>query len=104
MAKVLRNQFCGEAIATSAYLLNISPTKAMLNQIPYEALMGKKPHVSHFKVFSCIAYGLVNSHSKLDKNYEKCIFICYSSQSKVYCLYNPISGKVIISRDVITTT
>ena len=83
------------------YLLNISSTKAVLNQTPYEAWMGKKPRVSHIKVLGCIAYALVNFHSKLDEKSEKCIFIGYSSKSKVYCLYNPISGKVIISRNVV---
>lgn len=36
-AKELPNQYRAEAIATSVYLLNISPTKAILNQTPYEA-------------------------------------------------------------------
>src|SRR5262249_37062080 len=62
--------------------------------------MGKKPQVSHLIVFGCIAYALINSHSKLDEKFEKCIFIGYSLQSKAYHLYNPINGKMIISRDV----
>uniref|UniRef100_A0A803MBX5 Retroviral polymerase SH3-like domain-containing protein n=1 Tax=Chenopodium quinoa TaxID=63459 RepID=A0A803MBX5_CHEQI len=37
---------------------------------------------------------------KLDKKSEKCIFIGYSPKSKAYRLYNPLSGKVIIRRDV----
>ena len=32
---------------------------------------------------------------------EKCIFIGYSEQSKAYKLYNPITKKTIISRDVV---
>ena len=36
----------------------------------------------------------------LIKKSEKCVFVGYSPQSKAYSLYNPISGKVIISRDV----
>jgi len=38
---------------------------------------------------------------KLDERSEKCIFVVYSLQSKAYRLYNPISGKVIISRNVV---
>lgn len=44
---------------------------------------------------------MVNIHSKLDEKSEKCIFIGYSHQSKAYRLYNPVSGNVIISRDVV---
>ncbi|KAF2320532.1 hypothetical protein GH714_028041 [Hevea brasiliensis] len=88
-AKELPDYFWGEAVATAVYLLNISPTKAVLNQTPYEAWMGKKPRVSHLKAFGCVAYSLVNFRSKLDEKSEKCIFIGYSPHSKAYRLYNP---------------
>jgi len=42
-----------------------------------------------------------DSCRKLDENSEKCILVGYSTQSKAYKLYNPVSRKVIISRDVI---
>ena len=101
-ARELLNQFWAEAVATAMYLLNLSPTKAVPNRTPYEAWRGVKPRVSHLKVFGCIAYTTVkSSHHKLDEKSEKCIFVGYSLQSKAYRLYNPISGKIIISRDVI---
>lgn len=87
-------------MAAAVYLLNLSPTKFVLHRTPYEAWTGRKPRVSHLKVFGCIAYALVNIRSKLDEKSEKCIFICYSPQSKAYRLYNPTRGKVIINRDV----
>ena len=57
----------------------------------------------HLRVFGCIAYVKVHSHSrrKLDEKSNKCIFIGYSNESKAYKLYNLMSGKVIINRDVI---
>ncbi|KAL4317940.1 hypothetical protein GQ457_18G004620 [Hibiscus cannabinus] len=36
-AKGLPNQLWAEAVATAVYLLNLSPTRAVLNQTPYEA-------------------------------------------------------------------
>lgn len=57
----LLNQLWGEVVATTMYILNISPTKAILNQTPYKAWKGKKPSISHLKVFGCIAYALVKS-------------------------------------------
>lgn len=100
-AKGLPNYFWGEAIVMAVYLLNISPTKAVLNRTPLEAWNGKKPRVSHLKLFGCIAYALVYFHSKLDEKSEKCIFIGYCHQTKAYRLSNPISAKVIISRNVV---
>ena len=37
----------------------------------------------------------------MDDKSEKCIFIGYSENSKAYRLYNPISKKMITSRNVI---
>ena len=39
--------------------------------------------------------------SKLDDKSEKFIFIGYDTNSKGYKIYNPNTGKIIISRDVI---
>lgn len=100
-AKGIPDKFWGEAVATAVYLLNISPTKAVMNRTPYEAWMGRKPRVSHLKVFGCVAYAMVDIRSKLDEKSVKCVFIGYCSQSKAYRLYNQSSGKVIISRNVV---
>jgi hypothetical protein len=45
-----------------------------------EKLKGKKPNVSHLKVFGYIAYVHINDDkiSKLDPKVEKCIFVEYS--------------------------
>ena len=59
--KHLPNQFWAEAVATAVYLLNISPTKAVMNRTPFEAWYGMKPSVRHLRIFCCIAYALVNS-------------------------------------------
>jgi len=95
--------FWAEVVATVVYLLNISPTKAAFNQTPYEAWRGNKPKVSHLRVFGCIAYALINSPArrKLDEKCEKCIFVGYSTQSKAYKLYNPVSGKITVNRNVV---
>ena len=37
---------------------------------------------------------------KLDKKGKKCIFVGYSEDTKAYKLYDPVTRKVIISRDV----
>ena len=41
----ISKEFWAEGVATTVYLLNISPTKAVRNQTPYEAWKGRKPRV-----------------------------------------------------------
>ncbi|GMI83498.1 hypothetical protein HRI_002019000 [Hibiscus trionum] len=69
---------------------------------PNEAWNGKKPGIGHLKIFECIAYAHIPEQirKKLDDRGEKCIFIGYDERSKAYRLYNPLTKKLIISRDV----
>jgi len=70
---------------------------------PKEKFRGKKPDVSHFKVFGCIAYMHVpdEKRSKLNPKAKKCIFIGYSSKQKKYRCFNPSTRKLQVSRDVV---
>ncbi|KAH0633397.1 hypothetical protein KY284_036183 [Solanum tuberosum] len=101
-ARGVPKYFWAEAVATALYMLNISPTKVVLNQTPYEAWRGNKPKVSHLHVFGRIVYSLVNSQAryKLDEKSKICIFVGYNTQSKAYKLYNPLSEKIVINRNV----
>ena len=42
-----------------------------------------------------------NKRVKLDANSLKCILLGVSEESKAYSLFDPISNKIIISRDVV---
>jgi hypothetical protein len=68
-----------------------------------EKFTGKKPNVSHLKMFGCIAYVHVldEKRSKLDPKAEKCIFIGYSLEKKGYRCFNPSTQKLQVSRDVV---
>ncbi len=74
------NYFWVEAVATVVYIMNQTPTVAIHGMTPEEKLRGRKPDVSHLKMFGCIAYVHVlgEKRSKLDPKAEKCIFIGYS--------------------------
>ncbi len=53
----LPNMFWAEAVAMAAYLQNRSPTSAVKEmKTPYERWYGRKPNLSHLKVFGCQAY------------------------------------------------
>jgi hypothetical protein len=70
---------------------------------PEEKYSGRKPDLSHLKVFRCIAYVHVPDElqTKLDLKAEKCVFIGYSLEQKGYICYNPITRKMRVSRDVV---
>jgi hypothetical protein len=82
--------------------LNFSPTSSLKNKFPQEAWSGMKSSVSHFKVLRCVAYSHFPKDLRinLDDRSEKCIFVGYSENSKAYRLYNLITQKLIVSRDV----
>ena len=101
--KHLPKGYWAEAVHTTVYILNRSPTKAVKDLTPYEAWHKRKPRVEHLKVFGCVAYAHIpkENREKLDEKGEKCIFIGYSHETKGYRLYKPESKQLIISRDVI---
>ena len=90
-----------EAIHTSVYLRNGSPTASLEGITPYEAWFGFKPKVKHLRVFGSICYALVpkEKRTKLDSRSLKCTMIGYSDEKKGYRLLT--NGKFIVSRDVI---
>lgn len=78
-----------EAINTAAYIRNRSPTSTF-NTTPYERWEGRKPSVSHFKIFGQVAYALEKApgKGKFEPRSTKCHFVGYSSSSQTYRLWN----------------
>ena len=101
--KSLPKELWAEAVNWSVYLLNMCPTKTVKDVTPEEAWSKKKPDVRYLKVFGCVAYAHVpdQMRKKLDDKGEVRIFVGQSNVSKVYRIYNPKIGKMIISRDVV---
>lgn len=62
--KGLPNDCWTEAVPNVVYILNRSPTKAVMNKTPYQACHGRKPQVDLLKVFWCIAYSSTSSQQK----------------------------------------
>jgi hypothetical protein len=101
--KNLPNYFWAEAEATAIYIMNRTPTTTVHGMTLEEKFTGKKPNVSHLRMFGCIAYVHVpdEKRSKLDPKAKKCIFIGYSLEQKGYSCFNPSTQKLQVSRDVV---
>jgi len=101
--KKMLKQYWAEVVSCAVYLLNRFPTRSLQVDTPEEAWSGHKPSVTHLRVFGCVAYAKISDArmNKLDDKSEKCIFIGYGDRRMGYKLYNPITNKVIMSRDVI---
>lgn len=60
------------------------PHRALGNKSPEELFIGKKPEVSHLRIFGCPVYVHIpkEKRSKLDPSGKKGIFVGYSDSSK----------------------
>ena len=63
----------------------------MGNMTPEECFSGKKPEVSHFRIFGSLAYSHVplEKRTKLEPTAEKGIFVGYDEISKAFRIYLP---------------
>jgi transposase InsO family protein len=94
--------FWGEAMMTVVYILNRSPTKALNGRTSYEAWHGRKPAVSHLRVFGCLTYGMELDHiGKLDDRSIPGVFIGYEKGSKAYRIFDLGTQRVRTTHDVV---
>ncbi|GKF68106.1 zinc finger, CCHC-type containing protein, partial [Tanacetum coccineum] len=94
--------FWAEAVRHAILLLNCTPTKSLEDVTPYEALKGRKPNLQHIRIFGCIAYAKVPSQhlTKLDDRSIQMVYLGSEPGSKAYRLFDPITKKICVSRDV----
>uniref|UniRef100_A0A803N009 Retroviral polymerase SH3-like domain-containing protein n=1 Tax=Chenopodium quinoa TaxID=63459 RepID=A0A803N009_CHEQI len=69
---------------------------------PYELLNGKKPDLSHLKVFGSLCYvsTLKMGRTKFDSRATPCVLVGYPPDQKAYRIFDLESKKMIISRDI----
>ncbi|CAL9005368.1 unnamed protein product, partial [Prunus brigantina] len=92
-----------EAVHTAVYILNRCPTRARGDKTSFEAYNRRKPRIAHLKIFSCLCYVHISSEvrQKLDAKSTKGIFVGYATCEKGYRVYDPITKKLLFSRDVV---
>ncbi|MCO5575128.1 hypothetical protein L7F22_028925 [Adiantum nelumboides] len=99
----LPRSYWAEACNTAVYIQMRSPTHALQDMTPFQAYYGRKPTVSHFRVFGCSAFVHIpkEKRQKLDFKSRKLLFLGYSAESDAYRLYDPDTRTTTVSRDVV---
>lgn len=88
-----------EFVSTAVYISNLSPTSAMDELTPYEALTGRRPSFDHLRVFSCVCYIFIDPkmNQKMDTKSSKGVFIGNLEDSKAYKILKLVTRKAQIS-------
>ena len=85
-AQYLAHEFWAETVCNTMYVHNQCPTKAIEGMTPTKVWSRRMPHVSHMRVFDCVAYAKVSDQrrTKLDMKGVKCLFLGYYEGTKVF--------------------
>jgi transposase InsO family protein len=91
-----------EATKTTVYVQNRLSHSALGFKTLEEMFSGKKPEVSHLKIFGCLVFVHIpkEKRTKLDPSGKKGIFVGYCEVSKAFRVYIPGYHHIEISRDV----
>jgi hypothetical protein len=102
-AQGLDLEFWAKAVNTTVYIKNRCPTKALESKTPQEAWTGRKPDVSHLRVFECKTFAHIpdEKRSKLESKSMPCVFLGYCEGAKAYRLMCVETKRIIKSRDVV---
>jgi hypothetical protein len=91
-----------EAVMTIVYVQNRLSHSALGFKTPEEMFTGKKPKVSHLKIFGCPVFIHIpkEKRNKLEPSGKKGIFVGYYEVSKAFRIYIPGHHHIDINRDV----
>ena len=100
---MLSETFWVEALMTTTYVINKSPSTPLDGDIPQRVWTGKDISYRYLKVFDCLVYVHVvkDKRGKLDPKTRPCIFLGYGDDEFGYRLWNLQEKKVIRSRDIV---
>jgi hypothetical protein len=97
-------RYWGEAFMYAMHIRNLSPTSAVHGLVPYEAWTGRKPDVSHLRIFGSLAFAHIPKAvrgGKLEQTAIKCRMMgWWADETKGYRLEDMETGRLITSRDV----
>ena len=95
--------FGGEAALHVVHAINRIPSLVIQNQTPYEHLFGSTPDYHHLRSFGFACFVLLqpHEHNKLEPRSRLCCFLGYDETQKGYWCYDPVSHRLLISRNVV---
>jgi len=99
----LPNAFWEDAAKCFVYVRNAHLTRGLNgNDTPISLWSEKKPVVSHYVTFGCLAYYRVHDQlrQKLDAKANKAIFVGYSEERRAYKLFDVCTKKYVEARNV----
>lgn len=101
-AKGLPQTLWAEASNTAVYLMNRAGS-GQNNVTPYELWIKAKPNLDHIRIFGSEAYVNIPKQltTKFDARAKRMLLVGYDGDSSNYRLYDPVSKKVTVSRDVV---
>jgi hypothetical protein len=96
-------RFWSEVVNTTCHAINRLYLHRLLKKTSYELLTGNKPNVSYFLIFGSKCYILVKKgrHYKFAPKAIEGFLLRYASNTKVYRVFNKLSGLVEVSSDVV---
>ena len=99
----LGKRFWAEAVNTAVYLINRTPCKGLKELVPVEAWSGKKPNLSHLKVFGCSAITHIpkQKRKKFDSKGKEVTFVGYTDHNQTYRFYDHKKDIVFKSRGAV---
>ena len=103
IASDLSKSLWSEAVRTAVYLLNRTTNSSCDGSTPYEKWFGRKPYLGHVKIFGTECFVQIPKQigrKKWDPKAKKVHLVGYEPTIKNYRLYDPSSGKILISCDV----
>lgn len=97
-------RYWGEAFLYAVHIRNVSYTSALDGMVPDHAWSGRKPDISHLRIFGSIAYANIPKKlrgGKLQVTAVKCRMLgWWDGETKGYRLEDVETRKLITSRDV----
>jgi hypothetical protein len=94
----LPKSFWTEAVTTTAFLINRSPTAALENCTPAEKWFGFKPNLKKVRIFGCLVYQHIPKQlntRKFDTRTRKCILLGYAPNG--YRLWLLEEQKIVVT-------
>ena len=91
--KTCRQSFGLKQFIVKNYLLNQILTREVCHVTPINKCCGKKPSISHLRMFGCVTRAHISDDykKKLDANSHTCIMMDYYEELKSYQLFDPVT-------------